>query len=169
MLRVNTDGTIPTDNPFYDGVGPNKDEIWARGFRNPFRMSFDPGTGDLYVGDVGANSPATSIEEINRWRAGTPTGLNFGWPICEGSCTTAGMTNPLHSYPHAGRDSSITGGFVYRGGNFPAQYQGSYFYGDYVQNWLKRLTFDAGGNVTGNLALNRQMESPTAHTAKSST
>jgi glucose/arabinose dehydrogenase len=151
MLRVNTDGTIPTDNPFYDGTGPNKDEIWARGFRNPFRMSFDPGTGDLYIGDVGANDPSTSIEEVNRWRPGSPTGLNFGWPICEGPCTTAGMTNPIFSYPHAGRDSSITGGFVYRGGNFGSAYQGSYFYGDYVQNWIKRLTFDTNGNVTANL------------------
>jgi glucose/arabinose dehydrogenase len=150
ILRVNTDGTIPADNPFVDGAGPNKDEIWARGLRNPFRMSFDVATGDLYIGDVGANDPATSIEEVNRWRAGSAAGLNFGWPICQGSCATAGMTDPIFSYPHAGRDSSITGGFVYRGGNFPASYQGSYFYGDYVQNWIKRLTFDASGNVTGN-------------------
>ena len=151
MLRVNRNGAIPTDNPFYDGGGPNKDEIWARGLRNPFRISFDSATGDLYIGDVGANDPGTSIEELNRWRSGAATGLNFGWPICQGNCATAGMTNPIFSYPHAGRDSSITGGFVYRGGNFPAAYQGSYFYGDYVQNWIKRLTFDAGGNVTGNL------------------
>jgi glucose/arabinose dehydrogenase len=151
MLRVNLDGTIPTDNPFYDGAGPNKDEIWARGLRNPFRMSFDPGTGDLYIGDVGANDPGTSIEEVNRWRAGSPAGLNFGWPICQGSCAMAGMTNPTFSYPHAGRDSSITAGFVYRGGNFGPAYEGSFFYGDYVQNWIKRLTFDASGAVTANL------------------
>jgi glucose/arabinose dehydrogenase len=151
ILRVNVDGTIPTDNPFYDGAGPNKDEIWARGLRNPYRFSFDSATGDMYIGDVGANDPATSIEEVNRWKFGTPAGLNFGWPICQGSCTTAGMTNPLFSYPHAGRDSCITGGFVYHGGNYPSEYQGSYFYADYVQNWIKRLTLDASGNLTGNV------------------
>jgi len=152
ILRVNLDGSIPTDNPFYDGNGPNKDEIWALGLRNPFRFSFDQGTGDMYIGDVGANDPATSIEEVNRWRAGEATGLNFGWPICQGNCAVTGMTNPLYSYPHANRDSSVTGGFVYHGGNFPSAYQGTYFYGDYVQNWIKRLTFDAGGNLAGNLS-----------------
>ena len=58
-------------------------------------------------------------------------------------------TNPIYSYPHNGRDASITGGFVYHGTQFPSSYQGSYFFADYTQNWIKRMTFDANGNVTG--------------------
>lgn len=143
VLRVNTDGSAPVDNPFFDGVGPNRDEIWALGFRNPFRMSFDP-TGRLYLADVGGNEPSTAIEEINLVVAGA----NYGWPFCEGNCSEPGMTGPVYSYPHLGRDASITGGFFYRGNQFPAEYQGSYFFADYVQNWIKRLTFDANGAVT---------------------
>ena len=59
------------------------------------------------------------------------------------------FTSPLYSYPHNGRDASITGGFVYHGTQFPSGYQGSYFFADYTQNWIKRMTFDASGNVSG--------------------
>src|SRR5437773_2279226 len=55
IMRINPDGSVPTDNPFYDGNGPNKDQIWAYGVRNPFRMSIDPITGRMYFGDVGGN------------------------------------------------------------------------------------------------------------------
>ena len=55
ILRINKDGTVPTDNPFYDGAGPNWDAIWAYGLRNPFRAYFDAPTGRLYIGDVGGN------------------------------------------------------------------------------------------------------------------
>ena len=58
------------------------------------------------------------------------------------------MTSPAYSYPHAGHDASITGGFVYRGTQFPADHRGDYFFADYAQNWIRRLTFDAAGNVT---------------------
>ena len=147
ILRLNADGSAPADNPFYDGAGPQVDAIWALGLRNPFRFSFDSQTGALWIGDVGGNN-ADSVEELNRGVAGA----NYGWPICEGPCATAGMTNPAYSYNHNNRDASITGGFVYRGAQFPAEYQGSYFYGDYAQNWIRRLTFGAGGEVTGSLA-----------------
>src|SRR5688572_8163931 len=142
VLRVNPDGTAPVDNPFFDGVGPNRDEIWALGFRNPFRMSFDP-TGRLYLADVGGNEPSTAIEEINLVVAGA----NYGWPFCEGTCSEPGMTGPVYSYPHLGRDASITGGFFYQGNQFPSDYRGSYFFADYVQNWIKRLTFNTNGAV----------------------
>ena len=59
------------------------------------------------------------------------------------------MTNPIYAYDHNGRDASITGGVVYRGTQFGPGFDGSYFYGDYPQNWIRRLTFDAGGSVTG--------------------
>lgn len=145
ILRLNSDGTIPSDNPFYDGGGSNLDAIWARGLRNPFRFSFDAQTGVMYIGDVGGNL-SNSIEEVNRGIAGA----NYGWPICEGSCATVGMTNPILTYDHNNRDASIVGGFVYRATQFPVAYRGNYFYADYAQNWIKRITFDGSGTITGN-------------------
>jgi glucose/arabinose dehydrogenase len=144
ILRINADGTIPIDNPFHDGAGPNKDEIWAYGLRNPFRFSFDTLSGKMFIGDVGGNEP-NSLEEINIGLAGR----NYGWPLCEGPCNnpSANRTDPIHSYSHAGRDASVIGGFVYRGIQFPEEFQGSYFFADYVQNWIKYLTFDTNGNV----------------------
>jgi glucose/arabinose dehydrogenase/PKD repeat protein len=142
--RINSDGTIPTDNPFYDGAGPNVDSIWALGLRNPYRASYDPPTGRLFIGDVGGNDNSTAIEEINVGARGA----NYGWPDVEGPCG-APCTSPIHSWPHAGRDSAVTGGFVYRGTQFPSGFVGSYFFADYTQNWIKRLTLDSNGNVTG--------------------
>lgn len=147
ILRINSDGTIPADNPFNDNAGPNLDAIWARGLRNPFRFSFDFPSGRMYIADVGGNDPPTSVEEVNLGVAGA----NYGWPICEGTCSTPGMTNPFFSYNHSNRDASITGGFVYRSSQFPASYQGSYIYADYAQNWIKRLTFNGDGSVNQNL------------------
>ncbi|RIK45166.1 MAG: hypothetical protein DCC58_07360 [Chloroflexi bacterium] len=147
ILRINRDGTVPADNPFVDGSGPNLDAIWARGLRNPFRFSFDPLTGAIYIADVGGGD-SSSVEEVNLGLAGA----NYGWLICEGTCATAGMTDPIFSYPRGNRDASIIGGLVYRGAQFPPEYQGSYFYADYAQNWIRRLTFDANGAVSGSLA-----------------
>jgi glucose/arabinose dehydrogenase/PKD repeat protein len=144
LHRINKDGTIPTDNPFYDGSGPNVDSIWARGLRNPFRAYYDAPTNRLLIGDVGGNDYSTAREEVNVGARGA----NYGWPNSEGPCS-APCTSPLYSYPHNGRDASITGGFVYHGTAFPASYQGSYFFADYTQNWIRRLTFDASGNVSG--------------------
>jgi glucose/arabinose dehydrogenase/chitodextrinase len=142
--RINSDGTIPTDNPFYDGSGPHVDSIWAYGLRNPYRASYDAPTGRLLVGDVGGNDYSTAVEEVDLGAAGA----NYGWPNCESNCS-APYTNGIYSYAHNGRDASITGGFVYRGSQFPSSYQGSYFFADYTQNWIRRLTFDTNGNVTG--------------------
>ncbi|HWM10798.1 MAG TPA: LamG-like jellyroll fold domain-containing protein, partial [Solirubrobacteraceae bacterium] len=141
ILRMAADGAVPVDNPFYDGSGPNADAVWARGLRNPFRFTIDHVTGRMIIGDVGEGT----TEEVNVGARGA----NFGWPSCEGSCGSAGMTNPVHAYPHGGRDASVTGGFVYRGTQFPAAYRGDYFFADYAQNWIKRMSFDAAGNVTG--------------------
>jgi glucose/arabinose dehydrogenase len=147
LLRFNKDGTVPTDNPFYDGAGPNFDAVWALGLRNPFRASYDAPTGRLFIGDVGGNVYSTAEEEVHLGARGA----NYGWPICEGfSCgSDPRYTSPIYAYPHDGRDASITGGFVYRGTQFPSPYYGSYFFADYAQNWIKRLTFDASGNVNG--------------------
>ena len=141
--RINRDGTVPTDNPFYDGAGPNWDSVWAYGLRNPFRASYDMPTGRLFIGDVGGNV-ASSNEEINLGARGA----NYGWPNSEGPCS-APCTSPLYDYEHNSRDASVTGGFVYRGTQFPTGMRGNYFFADYAQNWIRRLTFDASGNVTG--------------------
>jgi glucose/arabinose dehydrogenase/chitodextrinase len=146
LHRINPDGTIPTDNPFYDGAGPNWDSIWALGLRNPYRAYLDAPTNKLYIGDVGGNDYSTAVEELD---VGI-RGANYGWPDCElGTCGNPNYTAAIYAYPHLGRDSAITGGFVYHGSQYPASYQGSYFFADYTQNWIRRLTFDAQGNVNG--------------------
>ena len=142
--RINKDGTIPTDDPFYDGAGPNWDSIWAYGLRNPYRAYYDAPTGRYFIGDVGGNDPATAKEEVNLGGRGA----NYGWPNSEGSCTGQ-CTSPIYWYAHNGRDAAITAGFVYHGTQFPASYQGSFFFADYTQNWIRRLTLDGSGNVTG--------------------
>ncbi len=143
VLRLNPDGSVPADNPFHDGTGPNLDAIWALGLRNPFRMSVDALTGRVHVYDVGQNL-WEEIDVLSR-------GANFGWPICEGTCGTSGFTNPLFAYQHPTRDGAIGGGVVYRGTAFPASHRGNLFYGDYAQSWIRRLVLAADGSVTQDL------------------
>ena len=107
ILRFNMDGTIPTDNPFYDGAGPNFDAIWALGLRNPFRAYYDAPTGRLIIGDVGGNAYSTAIEEVNIGARGA----NYGWPNVEAPNGNPAYTAPAYYYPHNGRDAAITGGF----------------------------------------------------------
>ena len=141
--RIDKDGFVPLDNPFYDGAGPNWDSVWAYGLRNPFRAYFDAPTNRLYIGDVGGNV-GTSNEELNLGARGA----NYGWPDTEGACS-APCTSPLYDYEHEGLAASITGGFVYHGTQFPSSMRGNYFFGDYARHWIKRMTFDANGNVSG--------------------
>ncbi len=127
---------IPADNPWIDADWAGRDvrdEVWALGLRNPWRYSFDRSTGDLWIADVGQNQ----IEEVNVVRFGSVGGLNFGWPIMEGAscfqqvrCDQAGLELPVVTYSHGGGDCSITGGYVYRGAQFPAL-NGVYLYGDF--------------------------------------
>ena len=140
--RINPDGTVPTDDPFFDGVGPNWDSVWASGLRNPYRAYYDAPTGRYYIADVGGNDPSTAHEEIDIGVAGA----NYGWPDSEGNCSSP-CTSPVFSYPHNDRDAAITGGFVYHGTEFPARYRGAYFYADYTQNWIRGIKLDGGGNV----------------------
>lgn len=147
LLRIDVEsGTkpyaIPPTNPF----AQNRDyrsEIWALGLRNPWRFSFDRQTGDLYIGDVGQGN----YEEIDLQPHTSPGGENYGWRIMEGahcfnsgSCSQSGLTLPIAEYDHS-RGCSVTGGFVYRGQQFP-RLQGVYFYGDYCSGnfWGLRQT-----------------------------
>jgi glucose/arabinose dehydrogenase len=141
---------IPADNPFVnaDWNGrPVLDEVWAIGLRNPWRTSFDRLTGEFWVADVGQNQ----IEEINVIRPGAPGGENLGWPIMEGArcfnaatCDQSGLTLPVIDYTHVGGNCSVTGGYVYRGAQFP-QWNGLYFYGDYCSGRIWALAPDGSG------------------------
>ncbi len=140
ILRINKDGTIPNDNPFVGQPGAVP-EIWAYGFRNPWRFQFDSTNGKVYLSDVGNDA----WEEINRLEKGK----NYGWPVCEGNCANPDFMNPLYTYPHNGASSSVTGGPVYRSTMFPEHYQGRLFFGDYARGFLKTMGLDADGNSTG--------------------
>ena len=163
MLRIDVDGgglpsqcgnsanyTIPADNPFVGQAGC--DEIWAVGLRNPWRFSFDRQTGDMFIGDVGQNA----VEEIDYQPAGTG-GVNWGWDIKEGSacfepatgCDSTGLTDPIYEYGHSNGRCSISGGFVYRGGQYPALF-GRYLYADFCTGEVWSLTA-SGGNWNGAL------------------
>jgi uncharacterized repeat protein (TIGR03806 family) len=150
VLRIDVDNVpggqtygIPDGNPFKNGGG--EPATFARGFRNPFRLSVDRSTGDVWVGDVGD----ATAEEVNRVQLGG----NYGWPCKEGlhdhtpvgsSCPTkSGLVDPVYSYDHVpvGSRGSISGGIVYRGKAMPA-FHGSYVYGDYATLEGRALVFD---------------------------
>lgn len=134
IIRINPDGTIPADNPFFASLTARK-EVWAYGLRNPFTFAVHPSTGRILINDVGQ----ALWEEINDGQAGK----NYGWPVCEGTCATAGMTNPLFVFPHPDLNA-ITGGTFYTGTQFPASYSEKYFYADYVHNTMWSITPTAG-------------------------
>lgn len=131
LLRIDVDsGTpyaVPPDNPFV-ADSSYLPQIYALGFRNPWRWSFDRHTGEIWMGEVGQSA----WEEVNRIEAGG----NYGWPIMEGShcydaltCDSASLATPIWEYNHS-EGCSITGGFVYRGTAIP-ELNGYYLYGDY--------------------------------------
>lgn len=152
VIRIDVDGAspyaIPPDNPFpagsecFDGTSPQDPcpEIYAWGFRNPWRFSFDRVAGELWLGDVGQ----ASWEEVNR----VGSGLNYGWRVREGAhcfepptnCATAGLIDPIAEYGRStGR--SVSGGYVYRGSAIPGLV-GEYVFGDFVSGVI--LTVPAG-------------------------
>ena len=137
LLRIDVESgvqpyKVPPDNPFLLSAG-FLPEIWALGLRNPWRFSFDRGTGDLYIGDVGQ----ANFEEIDFQPAGSPGGQNYGWNIMEGDscyppgtvgCNRTGLALPVFVYDHS-LGCSVTGGHVYRGSAIPSL-QGVYLFGD---------------------------------------
>jgi len=131
ILRIDVNGSpykVPADNPFVKTPGA-KPEIWAYGLRNPWRFSFDRGTGRLFAGDVGQNL----YEEVDIIRKGG----NYGWRIMEGfhdfnvppGTNKLKLIPPIHEYNHD-LGISITGGYVYRGNAIPSL-KGLYVFGDY--------------------------------------
>lgn len=155
ILRIDVDSAepyaVPSDNPFGN-------EVWAYGLRNPWRLSFDKKTGDLYIGDVGQNA----WEEIDFLPAGSPGGTNFGWNLREGAHDYKGsaspdLTEPVAEYSHQEGGCSVTGGYVYRGSM--TEWNGIYLYGDYCtgliwglirsnDGWQKQQLFDMAVSIT---------------------
>jgi hypothetical protein len=159
LLRIDADGddfpadpnrnyAIPPDNPFVGITGD--DEIWAYGLRNPWRCAFDRLTGDLYIADVGQNA----WEEIDFQPTSSARAENYGWRLMEGNhcynppsdCDPGGLSYPIHEYSHGGGRCSVTGGYVYRGGDI-LDLQGAYFFADYCSDQIWSFRYD-GNNIS---------------------
>ena len=151
ILRINPDGTIPGDNPatFKNASGTSltttgmNRAIWALGLRNPFTFGIQPGTGRMFINDVGEGS----WEEINEGVAGA----NYGWPNCEGACspTNPNLRDPIYQYSHA-EGCAIVGAAFYNpvAAQFPPEYTGVYFFADLCGGWIRKLDPDAGNQVS---------------------
>ncbi len=146
VLRINADGTIPIDNPFFNTAGARK-EIWALGLRNPFTFAFQPGTTRMFINDVGENT----WEEINDGIAGS----NYGWSITEGPTSDPRFRAPLFAYGHGSTSTTgcaIAGGTFYNPttAQFPAAYIGKYFFADLCGGWIRVL--DPASNTAADFA-----------------
>jgi hypothetical protein len=145
-IDINTPSSyaMPLSNPFVGRAGA--DEIWAYGLRNPWKFSFDRGTGALFIGDVGQNL----WEEIDFEPAGDQGGRNYGWREMEGShcyppsssCSSVGKVLPVIEYAHSTENGrSVTGGYRYRGKKSRAL-RGFYIYGDFISNRVWAAEFN---------------------------
>ena len=142
VLRMELNGSAAAGNPFLADA-TKEPRIWAYGFRNPFRFTFRPSNGSLYVADVGENT----FEEIDVVTAGG----NYGWPMAEGTlggCT--GCIPPVFEYDHTVGHAIIGGVFV-TGVAYPEFLRGKYVFGDEVSSWIKYLDFSSGDTVVGTL------------------
>jgi glucose/arabinose dehydrogenase len=133
ILRFNDDGSIPTDNPFYAQTTGIYRAIYARGLRNPYGLAVQPGTGRMFINDVGQEL----FEEIDE----VAPGANYGWPIAEGPANNRPeFTKPIHFY---GRKEGIciSGGVFYNPDKpqFPAEFVGKYFFADFNTQWIRTL------------------------------
>lgn len=159
LLRIDVDNTttyrVPPSNPFVSRAGALP-EIWAYGFRNPWRFSFDRETGDLWIGDVGQNT----YEEVDLQPVTSIGGENYGWRLMEGfhcftpstNCNDGTLTLPIAEYSHADSSCSITGGYRYRGTQSP-RLLGVYFYGDFCTGKIWGVSQNANGTFTSRLLI----------------
>ncbi len=138
ILRINPDGSIPNDNPFYGSTLGNNRAICALGLRNPYTMAMQPISGRMVINDVGLNA----WEEINDGILGA----NYGWPLTEGPTNDIRYKSPLYSYDHISGGCAIIGGAFYNPvvSEFPAEYLGNYFFGDYCSGWIRNINFATG-------------------------
>ncbi len=147
VLRINSDGSIPGDNPFFNSATGNNRAIWTLGLRNPFTFAFQPDTGRLFINDVGQST----WEEINDGIAGS----NYGWPTTEGPTSNPNFRSPLFSYGHG--SSSTTGCAIVGAGfynpatvQFPSSYIGKYFFADLCSGWVR--LYDPATNTASDFA-----------------
>jgi glucose/arabinose dehydrogenase len=136
ILRINPDGTIPEDNPFYNTASGKNRAIWTLGLRNPFTFAVEPITGKIHINDVGQHT----AEEINLGLSGA----NYGWPETEGYTLDERYRSPLYAYGQRGGEfggCAITGGAFYNPPTmqFPLSYIDSYFFADMCGGWIRRL------------------------------
>ena len=141
ILRLNPDGSIPRDNPFYNRTSGNNRAIYATGVRNPFTMDADPESGRIFFNDVG---PA-SFEEINEVKRG----VDYGWPSQgAGPSGDSDFEDPVHAYRHNGDPGgcAITGGRFHRTANpnFPTEYTDKYYFTDYCGGWIYSYDLNNG-------------------------
>ena len=150
ILRTNPNGTVPNDNPFI-GQANVRAEIWAYGLRNPYRFTIHPLTGIPIIADVGDET----WEEVDIGEAGA----NYCWPFAEGpepegiSCAY-----PIYAYKH-GNDTigaAIIGGVVYNGNNFPSEYIGNYFFGDFMLGYIWRMILNELNQVVSVTVFNKR-------------
>jgi hypothetical protein len=135
ILRFNPDGSIPTDNPFFNTTSGVNRSIWCYGLRNPFTFDLQPGTGKLFINDVGDGAWEEVDEGIK--------GANYGWPLSEGDFNQPDFpthTRPAYAYPHD-QGQCITGAVFYNPATikFPAQYVGKYFFTDFSVGFMKTI------------------------------
>jgi glucose/arabinose dehydrogenase len=141
ILRINADGTVPSDNPWFNTAGAYKAN-WNIGHRNPFAFDIQPGTGRMFIGDVGQGT----WEEVNNGTAGG----NYGWPAFEGPETNAQYDPPFYAYNHSSGGCAITGTVFYNPpvNQFPAAYVGKFLFQDFCQGNIR--TLDPTSAVVGN-------------------
>ncbi len=150
ILRINDDGSIPTDNPFVATATGFFKAIYAIGFRNPFSMDIDPISGQILVGEVGGDL----FEEVDDVKAGG----HYGWPLVEGRRTNqevpSNYIDPIYSYRHD-QDCAITGLTFYNPGTvrFPAEYRKKAFFADYCGGVIHTID-PATGQVIGDFVTN---------------
>ena len=158
LLRIDVNGTapyaIPPSTPFA-GRSDARPEIWAYGLRNPWRFSFDRQTGDLFIADVGQDL----FEEVDLQRGTSPGGQNYGWSCLEAThsfnpaqCRGGTMVPPILEYGHNGGACSVTGGYRYRGSQFP-RFSGIFFYADYCTGVISGATQQRDGSWTSQVLL----------------
>ncbi|MFZ6012174.1 MAG: PQQ-dependent sugar dehydrogenase, partial [Bacteroidota bacterium] len=158
MLRINSDGTIPADNPFAAQTSGKNKAIWALGFRNPFSIDVQPGTGKIFACDVGGGA----WEEVNEVQAGK----NYGWPGIEGKRVAQpappNYKDPLYAYAHGGgadQGCSIVGASFYNPATsqFPSFYNGRFFFADYCNGYIKSIDTSTGTVQTFATNINRPL------------
>jgi glucose/arabinose dehydrogenase len=164
--KGNAGYSIPHDNPYFGNKKGFREEIYAYGFRNPFRFSIDATSNMLLVGDVGQDK----FEEINLVKKGG----NYGWRVMEANscfnsksgCQNQNLQRPIFSYKHGIEGYSVTGGQIYKGYKIP-YLKGKYIYGDYVRGALWALEFK-DGKFTKNELIGKNIGNVTAFDSDSS-